>query len=71
MATRFPVPGGWHGGWSFFRASLRRSAPTANRAHATTLTGLGERRHLLRADVNLDTHVEDVCSCWRWRTGAR
>jgi pimeloyl-ACP methyl ester carboxylesterase len=27
---------------------------------APTLTGLGERAHLLRPAVNLDTHVEDV-----------
>lgn len=59
MATYVLVPGGWHGGWYFqdFAAALQARG---HRAHAVTLTGLGERRHLLRADVNLDTHVADV-----------
>jgi pimeloyl-ACP methyl ester carboxylesterase len=59
MATYVLVPGGWHGGWYFesFAEALRARG---HRAYAVTLTGLGERRHLLRADVNLDTHVEDV-----------
>ncbi|MFA6265141.1 MAG: alpha/beta fold hydrolase [Pseudolabrys sp.] len=59
MATYVLVPGGWHGGWYFqnFAEALRARG---HRAYAVTLTGLGERRHLLRANVNLDTHVEDV-----------
>jgi pimeloyl-ACP methyl ester carboxylesterase len=59
MTTFVLIPGGWHGGWYFqgFAEALRARG---HRAHAVTLTGLGERRHLLRADVNLDTHVEDV-----------
>jgi pimeloyl-ACP methyl ester carboxylesterase len=59
MATFVLVPGGWHGGWYFqtFAEALR---VRGHRAYAVTLTGLGERRHLLRADVNLDTHVNDV-----------
>ncbi len=59
MATYVLVPGGWHGGWYFqgFAEALRARG---HRAFAVTLTGLGERRHQLRTDVNLDTHVEDV-----------
>src|SRR6185437_12894064 len=59
MATFVLIPGGWHGGWYFqgFAEALRAQG---HRAYAITLTGLGERRHLLRAGVNLDTHVEDV-----------
>jgi pimeloyl-ACP methyl ester carboxylesterase len=59
MSTYVLVPGGWHGGWHFqsFAEALRGHG---HRAYAITLTGLGERRHLLRADVNVDTHVEDV-----------
>jgi len=59
MATYVLVPGGWHGGW-YFQSLARALQTRGHRAYATTLTGLGERRHLLRADVNLDTHVEDV-----------
>jgi pimeloyl-ACP methyl ester carboxylesterase len=59
MATYVLVPGGWHGGWYFqgFAEALR---DRGHRVYAVTLTGLGERKHLLRTDVNLDTHVEDV-----------
>ena len=59
MATYVLVPGGWHGGWYFqsFAEALRAHG---HRAYTITLTGLGERRHLLRPDVNLDTHIEDV-----------
>jgi hypothetical protein len=31
-----------------------------------TLTGLGERSHLLTADVGLDTHITDVVNVIRW-----
>lgn len=59
MATYVLIPGGWRGGWYFesFAEALRARG---HRAYAVTLTGLGERRHLPRADVNLDTHVQDV-----------
>jgi pimeloyl-ACP methyl ester carboxylesterase len=59
MATFVLVPGACHGGWWFgpLAEDLRRAG---HRAHALTLTGLGERRHLLSAGVNLDTHIADV-----------
>jgi pimeloyl-ACP methyl ester carboxylesterase len=59
MATYVLVPGGWHGGW-YFQSFAEALRARGHRAYATTLTGVGERRHLLSADVNLDTHVEDV-----------
>ncbi len=59
MATFVLVPGGWHGGW-YFQSLAEALRARGHRAYPTTLTGLGERRHLLRADVNLDTHVNDV-----------
>jgi len=59
MATYVLVPGGWHGGW-YFQSFAEALQALGHRAYAVTLTGLGERRHLLRADVNVDTHVQDV-----------
>ncbi len=53
------VHGAWHGGWCWSRVAAR----LRERGHAVftpTLTGLGERRHLISPQVNLDTHVEDV-----------
>ncbi len=31
-----------------------------------TLTGLGERAHLLSPDIDLDTHIKDVVAVLRW-----
>ncbi len=59
MATYVLVHGGGHGGWCWQRISpLLRAA--GHEVHAPTLTGLGERAHLLDPDVDLDTHVTDV-----------
>ena len=59
MATFVLIPGGWHGGW-YFQSFAEALRARRHRAHPVTLTGLGDRRHLLNASVNLDTHIEDV-----------
>lgn len=53
------VHGAMRGGWCWRRvlAPLRAAG---YEVHAPTLTGLGERAHLLTADTGLATHVEDV-----------
>ena len=53
------VHGAWHGGWCWSRV-LPRLAAAGARAHAVTLTGVGERAHLLTPGVTLATHVQDV-----------
>jgi pimeloyl-ACP methyl ester carboxylesterase len=59
VATYVLVHGGGHGGWCYQRvARLLRSA--GHEVYTPTLTGLGERSHLLSADVDLDMHVTDV-----------
>jgi pimeloyl-ACP methyl ester carboxylesterase len=61
MATFVLVHGGGHGGWCYQRlARLLRAA--GHEVHCPTLTGLGDRRHLLHAGINLDTHIDDVVS---------
>jgi pimeloyl-ACP methyl ester carboxylesterase len=53
------VHGAWHGGWCWRQvAALLRKA--GHEVHAPSLTGLGERRHLVSGKLNLDTHIEDV-----------
>jgi pimeloyl-ACP methyl ester carboxylesterase len=61
MATFVLVHGAWHGGWCwrFVRPLLRRAG---HDVFAPSLTGLGERRHLARPDIDLDTHIEDIAS---------
>jgi len=59
MATYVMVHGGGHGGWCYQRvAQLLRSA--GHEVYTPTLTGLGDRSHLLSADVDLDLHIRDV-----------
>lgn len=59
MTTFLLTHGAWHGGWCWRRLHdiLVREG---HRVFCPTLTGLGERRHLLHPDVSLDTHIEDV-----------
>jgi len=55
------VHGGGHGGWCWQRvAPLLRAA--GHEVHTPTLTGLGERAHLLTPEVSLETHVADVAN---------
>lgn len=59
MATYVLVHGGGHGGWCYQRvARILRSS--GHDVYCPTLTGLGERSHLLAADIDLDTHITDV-----------
>jgi pimeloyl-ACP methyl ester carboxylesterase len=59
LATFVLVHGAWHGGWCWKRVTpLLRAA--GHEVYAPTLTGLGERAHLLSRDVNLDTHIADI-----------
>lgn len=59
MTTFVLVHGGGHGGWCYQPvARLLRAA--GHDVYTPTLTGLGERRHLLSDSVDLDTHILDV-----------
>lgn len=58
-ATYVLVHGAWHGGWCWARvAPLLRAQ--GHQVCCPTLTGLGERAHLLSRQVNMTTHIEDV-----------
>ena len=59
MAIYVLVHGGAHGGWCYRDvARLLRSA--GHDEYTPTLTGLGERSHLLGPGIDLDTHITDV-----------
>ena len=59
MANILLVHGAWLGAWCW-RTVQTALVRAGHRAHAVTLTGLGERAHLLRADIGLQTHITDV-----------
>lgn len=59
MSTFLLVHGAFHGGWCWTKLSpLLRAA--GYEVHAPTLTGLGERSHLLNRTIDLDTHIKDI-----------
>jgi pimeloyl-ACP methyl ester carboxylesterase len=59
LATYVLVHGGGHGGWCYQRvARILRAA--GHEVHAPSLTGLGERAHLLRPGIDLDLQITDV-----------
>jgi pimeloyl-ACP methyl ester carboxylesterase len=53
------VHGGWRGGWCWRRVSdlLEKQG---HKVFTPTLTGLGERSHLLAPGINIATHTTDV-----------
>jgi pimeloyl-ACP methyl ester carboxylesterase len=53
------VHGAWHGGWCWRRVANRLRA-RGHIAFTPTLTGLGERAHLLHPNVDLSLHIVDV-----------
>jgi pimeloyl-ACP methyl ester carboxylesterase len=55
------VHGAWHGGWCWGKVAERLRA-AGHRVFTPTLTGLGDRAHLIAPNVGLSTHVEDVIS---------
>jgi pimeloyl-ACP methyl ester carboxylesterase len=59
MATFVLVHGSWAGGvvWRQLAPRLRKAGHVV---YAPTLTGIGERKHLLNREIDLDTHIQDV-----------
>ena len=53
------VHGAWHGGWCWRRVAERLQT-AGHRVFTPTLTGLGERAHLLTSAVDVETHIRDV-----------
>jgi pimeloyl-ACP methyl ester carboxylesterase len=65
LTTFLLVHGAWHGGWCWSRvARILRAA--GHDVHTPTLTGLGDRTHLMSRSVNLETHVQDVLNLLHW-----
>jgi pimeloyl-ACP methyl ester carboxylesterase len=65
MATFVLVHGAWHGSWCWKRVRKQLQAE-GHEVFTPTLTGVGERSHLLSPQVTLDTHVADIVNLLRW-----
>jgi len=65
MATYVLVHGGAHGGWCYQRvARLLRAA--GHEVYAPTMTGLGERAHLVSPHVDLNLHIQDITAVLKY-----
>jgi pimeloyl-ACP methyl ester carboxylesterase len=59
------VHGAWSGGWCYARvAALLRAR--GHTVFTPTLTGQGERAHLLSGAINLSTHIADVLGVFNY-----
>lgn len=65
MTTFVLVHGAWSGGWCYHKvaALLRAQGHTV---FTPTLTGQGERAHLLAGSVNLSTHIADILNVFHY-----
>ena len=59
MTNYVLVGGAWLGGWCW-KPAARRLRDNGHDAYPVTLTGLGERAHLSRPEIDLNTHIADV-----------
>ena len=65
MTNYVLVHGAWAGGW-IWRDMADRLRALGHRVFTPTLTGLGERSHLISPQINLTTHVLDVTNVIKW-----
>jgi pimeloyl-ACP methyl ester carboxylesterase len=66
MATFVLVHGAWAGGWALERLA-DRLALKDHRVYAPTLSGVGERSHLVGSKIDLTTHVNDIVNEIKWK----
>lgn len=61
------IHGAWVAGWYWRRVSdlLEQKG---HKVFWPTMTGVGERSHLLSKDINLDTHVTDIVNLFKWES---
>src|SRR5437660_2340487 len=61
------VHGAFCGSW-IWRRVADQLEQGGHKVFVPALTGLGERSHLLRKDVDLDTHIADVVNLIKWES---
>jgi pimeloyl-ACP methyl ester carboxylesterase len=59
------VHGAYHGGWCWRRVTQVLASRGVD-AYTPTLTGLGQRRHLLTPETALSTHIEDIVNLFEF-----
>jgi pimeloyl-ACP methyl ester carboxylesterase len=59
------IHGAWGGGWNYQRVGEALRA-RGHVVYSPSLTGCGERSHLLNGTVNLSTHIQDVLNIFKY-----
>jgi pimeloyl-ACP methyl ester carboxylesterase len=59
------VHGAWHGGWCWRRVADILTAK-GHKVFTPTLTGVGERSHLMSPKIDLTTHITDIANVIMW-----
>jgi pimeloyl-ACP methyl ester carboxylesterase len=65
IGTFVLVHGAWSGGWCYHKVADRLRAK-GHRVFAPTLTGQGERLHLIGGAINLSLHIADVLNVFHY-----
>jgi pimeloyl-ACP methyl ester carboxylesterase len=66
MATFVFVAGAWLGGWCWRDVASRLRAG-GHAVITATLSGVGERAHLISREISLETHVSDIAGLLHYR----
>jgi pimeloyl-ACP methyl ester carboxylesterase len=61
------IHGAWGGGWNYQRVAEALRA-RGHVVYSPSLTGCGERAHLLTGTVNLSTHIQDVVNLFKYES---
>ena len=59
------IHGAWGGGWNYQRVAEALRAK-GHVVYAPSLTGCGERAHLLDGNINLSLHIQDVLNLFKY-----
>ena len=59
------IHGAYHGGWCW-RPTAEILESHGHKVYAPSLTGNGDRSHLLSKDINLDTQITDIVNLVKW-----
>ena len=59
------IGGAFFGAWTWRRVTDRLEQQ-GHKTYPLTLTGLGDRSHLMSKDINLDTHIADIVNLVEW-----
>ena len=59
------IHGAWHGGW-VWQTLAEHLRQQGHRVYTPTLTGLGERSHLLNESITLETFITDIVNLFKW-----